>query len=212
MSFSKDRDLIAIEPSIFNDVPFVAQQRLSVMDAAVNATTLTSATADFVSADVGSGAVVLVNGVIHEVIERTDANTLEVSLPRARPDDSSVPGPGGTGLTAEVRTFAPQAELVHDGLVRLLGIDPDDPSSELSESMLLSTTLLSRIEALGTLELVYSAAASLVGDNEALLMKAGMHRRRYRMACSNAVILFDRDGDGEADLEVPLGSVRLERA
>ena len=211
MSFSNDRDLLAVEPAIFEDVPFTAQRRLHVTDAAVSGTTLTSATADFVTAGVDAGSVILISGIAHEVVERTDANTLEVSLPRAKSNDSAIPGGDGTDLEVEVRTFAPQAELVHDGLLRLVGIDPDQPDGEITEASVLSPTLLSRIESLGTLEMVYSAAASLMGDNDTLLMKAGEYRRRHRMACNSAVVLIDTDGDGEADLEVPLGSVRFER-
>ncbi len=211
MSFCTDRTLLAIEPAIFADVPFTAQQRLQVTDGFVSSTTLTSALADFVTAQVDVGSVVLINGVAHEVVQRTDANTLEISLPRTHTTDSAIPGGGGSGLEVTVRTFAPQAEIVHHGLLRLIGIDADDPNPDITVAMVLSGSLLDRVEALGTLELVYAAAASLTGDNSALLMKADEYRRRYRMACNNAVVLLDTDGDGEADRRIPLGNARLER-
>lgn len=211
MNFSNDRDLLAIEPAVFEDVPFTAQKRLQVSDASISGTTLTSDIADFVSTGVDAGSVVLINGVVHEVMERTDANTLEVSLPRSHTSDAGVPGGDGTGLDLVARTFGPQAELVHDGLLRLIGIDPDDPGAELSEASVLSVALMARIEALGTLEAVYAGAASLVGDNDTLLMKAGLYRRRFRQACTRATVLLDTDGDGQADEHLPLGSVCLRR-
>ncbi len=211
MNFSSDRDLLAIEPAVFEDVPFTAQKRLQVTDASVSGTTLTSTAADFVSTGVAAGSVVMINGIAHEVVERTDANTLEVSLPRSHTSDPGIPGGDGTGLNLIAQTFGPQAELVHDGLLRLIGVDPDNPDADISESSVLSVTLMARIEALGTLELIYSAAASLVGDNDALLMKAGEYRRRFRQACTRAIVLLDMDGDGQADEQLSLGNVRLRR-
>jgi len=215
MNFSTDRDLLAIDPAVFEDVPFAAQKRLNVTDATVSGTTLTSAGADFVAAQIDAGSVVLINAVAHEVLSRTDANTIEVSLPRTHTDDPGIPSGDAAGVEVIARTFSPQAELVHDGLVRLIGIDPDAldaPESELTEASILSLPLMARVEALGTLELVYAGAASLVGDNDALLMKAGEYRRRFRQACANAVVSLDTDGDGLADERLPLGSIRLTRA
>ena len=211
MNFSNDRDLLAIEPAVFEDVPFTAQMRLQVSDTSVSGTTLTSAAADFVSAGIAAGSVVLINNVPHEVFERTDANTLDVSLPRSHTSGPGIPGGDGTGLELVARTFGPQAELVHDGLLRLIGIDPDDLGAELSESSVLSVTLMARIEALGTLELVYAGAASLVGENDTLLMKAGEYRRRFRRARMRATVLLDTNGDGQVDDRLPLGSVCLRR-
>lgn len=211
MNFSTDRDLLAIEPAIFEDVPFAAQKRLQVADASVSGTTLTSASADFVAAQIDTGSVVLIAGVAFEVLSRTDANTLEVSLPRTHKTDPGVPGGDGTGLELIARTFAPQAELVHDSLLRLVGIDPEDAGAELTESSILSVALMARIEALGTLELVYAGAASLLGDNDTLLMKAGEYRRRFRQARDGAVVSLDTDGDGMADRRLPLGTIRFTR-
>jgi hypothetical protein len=211
MNFSTDRDLLAIEPAVFEDVPFAAQKRLHVMDASVSGTTLTSVAADFVSAGVGAGSVVLINSVAHEVLGQTDANTLEVSLPRSHASDPGIPGGNGSGMELVAYTFGPQAELVHDGLLRLIGIDPDDQDSGLTESSVLSVSLMARIEALGTLEVVYSGAASLVGENDTLLLKAGEYRRRFRQACTGATVSLDTDGDGLVDRRLPLGTVRFTR-
>ncbi len=212
MNFSTDRDLLAIEPAVFEDVPFAAQRRLSVTDGSVSGNTLTSVAADFLSAQVDAGAVVLVGGVAHEVLTRTDANTLTVSLPRSHTTDPGIPGGDGVGLDVLAQTFSPQAELVHDGLLRLIGINPDDLGSELTESTVLSVSLMARVEALGTLELVYSGAASLVGDNDTLLMKAGEYRRRFRQACAGATLSLDTDGDGLADRRLSLGTIHFARA
>ncbi len=211
MNFSTDRDLLAIEPAVFEDVPFAAQRRVSVADGVVSGITLSSASADFVSAQVDVGVVLLVSGVAYEVLTRIDANTLTISLPRAHTTDPGIPGGDGVALDVIVQTFSPQAELIHDGLLRLIGIDVDDPDSALDESAVISKSLMARLEALGTLEVVYSGAASLVGDNDTLLMKAGEYRRRFRQACTGATLSLDTDGDGVVDQRLTLGTIRFTR-
>lgn len=211
MNFSTDRDLLTLEPHVFRDVPFLSQQRVSVTDGVIAGTTLTSASADFVASQVEAGSVVLVNDVAHEVISRTDANTLSISLPRASLTDAAIPSGDGSALTVMARTFDLQASLVHDSLLRLIGIEPDDPDNELTEDSVVSLGLMHRLEALGTLERIYSSAFALVGDNAALREKAREYRRRFQAACATATILIDIDGDGFADSRRTLGVIRLHR-
>ncbi len=124
MNFSTDRDLLLLEPNVFRDVPFAAQQRLKRSDAVLAGSTLTSAGADFASAQVDPGSVVLVTGTAYEVLARTSATTLTISLLRASLTDEALPGPAGSNLEVIVRSFEPQASLVHDVLLRMLGTGP----------------------------------------------------------------------------------------
>ncbi|MEX1017516.1 MAG: hypothetical protein WDZ31_12305 [Phycisphaeraceae bacterium] len=212
MNFSTDRDLLVLEPSVFVDVPFAAQQRVRVNDGELEGTTLSSVDADFEVVGVEAGQVVLVDRVAYEVIDRLDATTLTISRPRARLSDPLVPGDTGSEREVLVRTFAPQAALVHDALLRLLGIDPDDDSAGgLTEDAVVSLSVVARLEALGTLERIYSGAAAIGGDNEALLVKAQHYHRRFRESVAQASVLIDIDGDGRADERRHLGLIRLSR-
>lgn len=127
MNFSTDRDLLLYEPTLFNDLPWVSQQRLRVTDGDVTGTTLTSAQADFEAAQVDAGSVLLVGKLPVEVIARIDSMTLTVSLPRTRTTDAAIPPGDVSSATVIARTFAPQAELVCGSLLRMLGLDSDDP-------------------------------------------------------------------------------------
>ena len=211
MNFSTDRDLLVYEPTLFTDAPFVAQQRLTVTDAALSGTQLTSVDADFAAAQIEAGHVVLVGKTPHEVIERVDAQTLTVSLLRTRLSDDPIPGVDGTGLSVKVRTFAPQAAILHDTLLRLLGIEPDDPHATLTEDAVVSLSVMARLEALGTLERIYSGAAAITGDNQQLNEKAKAYGRRFHLAAAQSTVLIDVDDDGHADERRHLGLVRLAR-
>ena len=203
MTFTTDRDLLALEPAVFRDVPFVSQQRLHVTDATLAGVTLTSAAADFAAAQVNTGSVVLVNGTPLEVLARSDAHTLTVSLPRTSLGDDATPPGDGTGLDLVARTFAPQAALVHDALLALLGVDDD--------GAIVSLSVMARLEALGTLERVFASALAITGDQVALAQKAADYRHRFGAACRAAVVLLDLDRDGVADTRRRLGVVALTR-
>ncbi len=159
-----------------------------------------------------AGSVVLIDRVAYEVVTRDDANTLTVSLLRTRLADAAIAGDQGGPFPVVMRTFAPQAELVHDGLLRLLGIDANatDPDA-LSEDAVVSVSVMARLESLGTLERIYSGAAALTGDNQMLIYKAGEYRRRFRHATAQASVLLDTNGDGHADERRRLGMVRMQR-
>ena len=220
MNFSTDRDLLLLEPTLFHDVPWVAQERVRVRDAMVTTvaggTNIFSASADFAAAQVDAGCVVLLGGVACEVVERADEDTLIVSLPRARTTDPGIALPGYAHdvptLDREViaRTFAPQAALVHDALLRLLGVDVEDPDGA-GEDSVSSLSTLARLEAVGTLEIIFSAAASLTGNNTGLLMKAAHYRDRLRKALSTATVWIDPHRDGRSREPRHFGLTRMVR-
>ncbi|MEM6333746.1 MAG: hypothetical protein AAF823_10455 [Planctomycetota bacterium] len=214
MNFSTDRDLLALDAAVFADLPFAAQQRLRITDGQLDGTTLLTVEGDFAAALVTAGSVVLVDRTPYEVIERTDATTLSVSQLRARLADPLIPAPGpaASDLTVVARTFEPQAALVHAALLRLLGIDPDDPAAALTEEAVLSLTLMARLEALGTLELAYASAATTQGDNDELRRKADHYRHRFQRELRAACVLIDTTGNGLPDETRRPGTLRLTRA
>lgn len=212
MNFSTDRDLLVYEPTLFNDVPFAAQQRVEVYDAEVVGTTVFSISADFVQAQVEPGHVVLIDRLPFEVVQRIDGMTLSVSLLRNRTTDTALPRTGGdaAGLPLVMRTFAPQAAVVRESLLHLLGID-EGLADSLTADAVVSLSSMARLETLGTLERIYSSAAALTGNNEMLLFKADHYRRRLLAAASRTPVSIDTNGDGLPDEKRYLGMSRLVR-
>ena len=211
MNFSTDRDLLALEPSVFVDLPLVGQRRVHGGDGELAGTSFTTLSGTFPAETVNAGGVILIDGVPHEVVSRDDATTLTVSLPRDRADDPPIAGDDASGVSYAVRTFAPQTAMVHGALMHLLGVDGDDPEAAFTDQDVLSVSLMARLETLGTLERVYSSGAALTGDNELLLLKADHYRRRFAAARERAVVLIDTDGDGFADVRRRLGETHLVR-
>lgn len=202
-NFSNDADLLAYEPHVFTDLPFASQRRLRVTDAAVDGTTVTSETGGFTT--VAAGQVVVIEALAYAIASITDDNTLELA---AAPVELSTT----TGLTLTVPTLAPQAALVHDELLRAIGIDVDDAGADITEQSIVSTQLMRRLEAIGTLAHAYAAAVALVGDNETINTKADRYRQRYQRALNVAQVLIDADGDGLADAWRSPGVGRMVRA
>ena len=211
MNFSTDRDLLVYEPTVFNDLQWVSQQRLSVADGSISGTTLTSVLADFEASAIDTGSVLLVGSTPVEVIERIDAMTLTVSLIRNKTSDAPIPPGDGTGLIVVARSFMPQAELVCASLLRMLGLDAEDPDEPLDADAVVSLSLMARLESLATLERVFSSAAALAGDNDVLLYKAAAYRRQFHAAASHLPVQIDTNGDGLPDEKRYLGLSRLTR-
>lgn len=208
MNFSQDRDLLAYEPEVFTEVPFAAQECVAVSDGEMSDSVLSSVSADFGRAGVEAGGVVLVDRVPHEVMEVVDAGSVRVSRGRTSRVGESVPAEDGSRLSVRVRTFAAQAALIHDLLLRLLGLEG---VSGPGEDAVVSLSAMCRLECLGTLELVYSAAASVGGKNESVLAKSALYRERFGRACRETTIGVDVDGDGLVDERRSLGVISMRR-
>ncbi|MEM9294948.1 MAG: hypothetical protein AAGA57_04025 [Planctomycetota bacterium] len=199
--FSTDRDLLALEPEAFNDLAFFAQLRVSVNDAEVTQTDLTSVNANFETAQIEPGHIAVVDRHPCEVVARTDAMSLTLSALRTQTSDPAIPPTvQGAGLSLRIRTFAPQARLVGLDLLQALGVDPEDATAQAenrpTEDAILSLNRMAQLEALGTLHRLYAAASAVDTRQEAFLHKAEHYRSAFREALRKATVLIDVNQDG----------------
>jgi hypothetical protein len=206
-NFSTDADLLGYEPNVFAELPFASQRKLKVTDAALSGVNITSATGGFSMLAAKQVAVLEASAAesqSHAIASITGNTALMLAT---RPVGLSV----STGITLSVRTLCPQATLVHEELLRAMGIDPDDPDAEVNESAIVSVELMRRLEALGTLSRAYTAAVALVGDNSGVHAKATEYTARFRRALAGAQVLIDLDGDGRPDAWRTPGTAQLLR-
>jgi hypothetical protein len=205
--FSTDADLLAYEPGVFGEVVFAGQRTVRVVDGVVSGATIASET---------GGLDVLVPGdvllVIASASERVAAGVAAVVDGNEVELTGEVVGLSRSdGLVVEGRTFEPQRAVVHEELMRSLGIDVDDPSEEMDEMSVVSAGVVKRLEVLGTLAMVYGSAAALGGENAGVEEKASAWKRRFGEALVGARVLMDADGDGRADTVRTPGIGRLVR-
>jgi len=214
MSFAADRHLLVLEPNLFRDVEFASQLLASGTDGVVSGTSFTSASADFEAAGVETGHIISLNNVAVEVIDRISGTELTVSLLRPRLDDPPLPPPDGAAIVYTIRSFGPQIEMLHRQVMRLAGIEPDaiEASEEVATvESVLNIDEMAMVEALGALEAIFAAAASILGDEPYLRLRAASYRERFASARQRARVRLDLDGDGIADVVRSLNVVQFVR-
>jgi hypothetical protein len=214
MAFAVDRDLLVLEPGLFREVMWVGQRLVSgTGNASGTALTMTSQDVLFDAADVSSGNVVLVGGAAYEVLDRVSGTVLTISRLRGVPDDAAIPVTGETGASVTIATFAPQIETVHRQVLRMVGIEPDitPEDGQANESSILNRTAFARLEALGALHLVYSAASASIGSDSPLGQKSTIYRERFATDRQRTVGVLDLNGDGKPDATRRLNVIQFLR-
>jgi hypothetical protein len=214
MAFAVDRDLLVLEPGLFREVLWTGQRLVSGSgNASGTALTMSSQDVLFDAADVGDGNVVLVGGTAYEVIDRVSGTVLTISRLRGSPEGAAIPVTGATGAEVIVATFGPQLATVHRQVLRMLGIEPDvtPPEGEPTEASIVNPGALARLEALGALHLVYSAAGSSLGIDSPPAQKSMLYRERFAAERQRVVALLDLDGDGRPDATRRLNVIQFLR-
>lgn len=207
MSVATDRDLLILEPALFRDVSFLGQVVYSGQVSLASGV-LTAVSGSFAGGGVGAGHVIVVDERPLEVLERTSGTTATVSLLRPNSADAAtVPADFGARAGA-VTTFGPQIALVHNQLLRMLGLVGDEGVGEAS---IVDPAELRLCEALGALHLIYSAASALYGPDSPAGRRAEMYHLRYAAERMRVAVKVDSNGDGVVDGVRVLGAVVMVR-
>lgn len=203
--FASDRDLLIFEPNLFRDVGWLGQ-RLLKGTGSISGTTLTISAFDvgFDAAGIAAGHIVTVDGVAYEVLARLSASQATISRLRAMADDPALPPSAVTGKETFIVSFAPQLAQVHGQVIRMLGIEPQDPvlpgvPGTPTEASITNPEALRTVEALGALFLIYAAASALAGSAGDSSERAEWYRRRFMQERERIAVRLDVDGDGLPD-------------
>jgi hypothetical protein len=211
--FATDRDLLALEPSLFKDIAWAGQRLISCLGSSSgNTLTITPAEADFATASIGPGHVVTVNDITYEVVEVLTGTTATISRLRADPEGPVLPPEAAAGKPVQLSTFAPQLQTVHDQLLRLLDIEPSDPDASPAEADITNPRALTPIAAVTTLHLIYAAAAALAIPGSTLWHRVTYYRHRITEERPRIAALIDLNGDGLPDATRRLSTFALLRA
>ncbi len=197
--FSRDRDLVVYEPGLMRDVGWAGQRRLSVLGS-VSGTQLTISSGSFVDAGIEAGHVAVFDGVTLEIVSVDSATTATVSLVRGDISGGAVPPIAASNRAVVVYDFSPQRAIVHRQVLTMLGIDAvGEEGFGVDETMVTNPGALTRLEALGTLHLVYAGASAPSRGSDRYEQRAELYRQRYQRERESVVAMIDMDGDGIAE-------------
>jgi len=213
MPLISDRDLLILEPDLFRDVGFLAQRVINATGS-ITSGKLNVTGADFVTAGVNVGHVIVHGQTPLEVIFRNSASQLTVSLLRAATTDPVITPPNASTAPAIVFTFAPQIAAAHAAVLAMLGLPaagtaaPGTPD----ETAITNPHELRMLAALLSLSLIWSAAAAVSGPHSNAASRAEQYRQRAARERSSVIARLDIDGDGLADAQRSAAAAAFARA
>jgi hypothetical protein len=210
-----DRDLIVLEPSLFRDHAWLGQ-RLVIGSASITGgvATFTLITPDLLAALVQRGHILMHDGVPFEIIEVYGADeALVAPIGPIMPANALAPKPPQRDeAPAFICTFSPQIQLAHHAALRLFGVEPGTLTTLGTpiEPQITNPDVLTNLEALMALELIFAAAAT-PGPSSALLEKSEWYRKRAATERQHLHLQLDLNQDGRADAKRSSVSVPLAR-
>lgn len=200
--FARDRDLLVYEPRLFLETGWLGQLVFRESGLVTGGVGFVSGF-DFAAAGVGVGSVVSYGGASYEVAQLVGAGQIGLSRLRASAADPVVTPPALASGELECFTYRPQMSVVHGQILRMLGIEPEDTDEgALTSEAVVNPGAFVRLECLGTLHLIYSAAAAASSAGSAGLGYAErslMYRERFSAERGRVTAMIDLDGDGEAE-------------
>jgi hypothetical protein len=215
--FSNDVDVLKWEPVLFGELHLPSQVLASGIGAALSGTALTATGAQFVGAGIAGGSVIHLRSAdgtldgAYEILSVDSAAELTVSVVRAGTSNPAVAPLSCTDIAYRVSTFAPQATEAAFELTQCFGIQPGDPTSEITVENLLDTEGLRRASVLRVISKVYAMWASKPAG-EHFWQKSLFYEQLYEKARQRCRVTVDLGGDGASDVIRAGGAIRLVRA
>jgi hypothetical protein len=212
--FTTDRDLLIVEPHLFRDVLWVGQ-RLLKATCTISGSVLTVSSPDTTpeAADITTGHVAVVDGAAYEVLERTGEMTLTLSRLRPSVASPAIPVPDQASRPVHITTFAPQIRMIHQQMLRMLGIEPVDSNipGAITETAITNGRELAPMQTFGALHIILAAAAATTGPQSPLGIRASFYRTLYAQDRGRAVCTLDLDGDGIGETTRRMNVASLDR-
>ena len=213
--FATDKDLLLLEPNLFRDVAWTGQRLIAgTVQIASGTLKFQSSDISLTAAGVAPGCIAIVGLTPYEVIEVINDTDAVISKLRAGSDDPIIPMADlGDDTPAIIATFAPQTAIVHRQVLRMLGIEPEHPAPNMPTAAdITNPRALARLEALGALHLIYSAAGALSPADSPTNHRAELYRRRFNEERARCRVEVDTNNDGQPDSTRMLNMIQFVRA
>lgn len=216
--FARDRDMWVMEPSLFTEIRFASQRTLvdAPMTVASDGITAVLGAGTLSGARVGLGSVLELNGLGVCEVEAT-LSDVGCRLSRLRPDREGPAIPlsqSSWSGQASGWTFSPQIGSIHRMIMSLLGLDVDGQGAADGSPVpvVLNPGELAHVEAVGALQMVYSAVSQLAPPDSPIRRKAERYSELFGIARQRVRAVLDLDGDGVADATRLVSLNNLRRA
>lgn len=194
MEFARDRDLAVLEPSLYRDVSWQTQTLVAGFGNVVETTLeLVSSDVDFAASQLQAGMIAVINSVAYEITAYVDYNLLAVSKLRVAAGEPAIPLATANNQPFVVRTLRPQIVWAHAQFMAMAGLLAGE------ENKIMNKADAMRLEAIGALALVYSAAGAMEPAAGVRASRAAFYRKRFAEERGRTVLLLDHDGDGRVD-------------
>lgn len=214
--FSSDTDILRHEPGLFGELHLTSQVLTKGSGAELSGTTLTDAAGNFSGAGVEAGGVVYLtsaDGTLdggYEIVSVDSATQLTVSVLRANRADNPVAPPAASDVSYRISTFAAQAEEAAFQLTEYFGIQPGNPTSDITVDNLIETEGLRKASALAVMSAVYATWADQI-PGQAYWQKSVHYRQLFEKARLRCRLSIDLGTDGIADIARLGGAIKLVR-
>jgi len=223
MLFCNDADLLHWEPDLLEDATIVSQHLVSGTGILDGTAFAAGAAPGFAaSTGVAPGHVLTLGDPIFgcfPIVELVSPTLVIISTLTSElfPESGAEPTPlntlSATDVPYTVRSFWAQRSIVSEFLLQAAGADPAIARARgLTEPVVLNPASFRRACALGTLQMIFSALASVAEEPARYTARAEMYERLYRRALRQTHVELDLDGDGRSDLRKSLGMMQLSRA
>jgi len=214
--FSSDIDILKFEPVLFGELHLASQVLTRGDGAQLSGTTLTDGAGSFISAGVEGGGVVYLKSADgsldggFEIVSVDSATQLTVSVLRADAEDNPIAPAQASDVSYRVSTFAPQAVEAAFQLTEYFGIQPGNPTSEITTDNILDTEGLRRASTFAIISAAYATWANCI-TSEGHWQKSLHYKQRFEKARQRCRLSIDLGTDAIADMTRLGGAIKLVR-
>lgn len=214
--FSSDSDILKYEPVLFGELHVPSQVLTRGTGATLSGTTLTDGAGDLLGAGVEAGGVVYVTSADRtldgacEIVSVDSATELIVSVLRPDTDGSPIAPVQATDISYRISSFAAQATEAAFQLTEYFGIQPGDPTSEITVDNIVDTEGLRRASTFAVIGVVYATWAHQSGS-DGHWQKSLHYKQLFEKARQRCRLAIDLGTDGLADVTRLGGAIKLVR-
>ncbi|MEN6387205.1 MAG: hypothetical protein ABFD79_18655, partial [Phycisphaerales bacterium] len=217
-NFSKDIDILRLEPNLFSDLYFASQQVSSGSGASLSESKLNATDVNFIECKIEPGMVVYLRNEdgsidgLYEIASINSASQVTISVLRNNGQTEIIPVKNANNLTYRICTYQAQSNEIFLQLAQHFGLRPGISDGQYSVDDILDTSVLRQVSVYGVISGIYATLAGRNDDaKEGFWKKSVYYKQLYEKAMQRCRVSIDLGDDGIADFAQSGASIRLLR-